>query len=66
MSLICFRNGSLAREAVRDRYGLDWAGFEDALRVDSAWQRWVHDAALVRARDRAPGGNAPRRTDWAG
>ena len=32
MSLICFRNGSLAREAVRDRYGLDWAGFEDALR----------------------------------
>lgn len=32
MSLICFRNGSLARETVRDRYGLDWAGFEDALR----------------------------------
>ncbi len=33
MSLICFRNGSLAREAVRDRYGLDWQGFEDALRA---------------------------------
>ncbi len=32
MSLICFRNGSLAREAIRDRYGLDWTGFEDALR----------------------------------
>ncbi len=32
MSLICFRNGSLAREAVRDRHGLDWQGFEDALR----------------------------------
>ena len=32
MSLICFRNGSLAREAIRDRYGLDWADFEDALR----------------------------------
>ncbi len=33
MSLICFRNGSLAREAVRDRYGLDWAGFDAALRA---------------------------------
>ena len=33
MSLICFRNGSLAREAVRDRHGLDWQGFEDALRT---------------------------------
>ncbi len=32
MSLICFRNGSLARQAVRDRHGLDWQGFEDALR----------------------------------
>ena len=33
MSLICFHNGSLAREAVRDRHGLDWQGFEDALRA---------------------------------
>lgn len=33
MSLICFRNGSLAREAVRDGYGLDWAGFNAALRA---------------------------------
>ncbi len=32
MSLICFRNGSLAREAVRDRHGLDWDGFDAALR----------------------------------
>jgi xylulokinase len=32
MSLICFRNGSLAREALRDQLGLDWAAFErDAL-----------------------------------
>ena len=31
MSLICFRNGSLAREAVRDRFGLDWSGFSNAL-----------------------------------
>ncbi len=32
MSLICFRNGSLAREALRDQFGLDWSAFEhDAL-----------------------------------
>jgi xylulokinase len=31
MSLICFKNGSLARERVRDRYGLDWDGFNRAL-----------------------------------
>lgn len=28
MSLICFRNGSLAREALRDRLNLDWAAFD--------------------------------------
>lgn len=28
MSLICFRNGSLAREALRDALGLDWAAFD--------------------------------------
>lgn len=28
MSLICFRNGSLAREALRDVHGLDWSAFE--------------------------------------
>ena len=33
MSLICFRNGSLAREAVRDRFGFDWSGFDAALRA---------------------------------
>jgi xylulokinase len=33
MSLVCFRNGSLARERVRDQYGLDWAGFSAALRT---------------------------------
>ncbi|MBT6146647.1 MAG: carbohydrate kinase, partial [Gemmatimonadetes bacterium] len=31
MALICFLNGSLAREAVRDRYDLDWRGFASAL-----------------------------------
>lgn len=28
MSLICFRNGSLAREAMRDAHRLDWSAFE--------------------------------------
>jgi xylulokinase len=32
MGLTCFLNGSLARERVRDAYGLDWAGVADALR----------------------------------
>lgn len=32
MPLICFANGSLAREEVRDGYGLDWDGFSAALR----------------------------------
>ncbi|MBN1441626.1 MAG: carbohydrate kinase, partial [Planctomycetes bacterium] len=32
MSLICFKNGSLAREAIRNRYGLDWEQFSAALR----------------------------------
>lgn len=30
MSLICFRNGSLAREALRDSLGLDWSAFDEA------------------------------------
>ena len=30
MSLICFRNGSLAREALRDQLGLDWSDFDAA------------------------------------
>jgi len=33
MSLICFKNGSLAREAIRDAHGLDWRGFSAALRA---------------------------------
>jgi xylulokinase len=31
MALICFKNGSLARERVRDMYRLDWKGFDRAL-----------------------------------
>jgi xylulokinase len=33
MALICFKNGSLARERIKDRFGLDWAGFAAALRA---------------------------------
>lgn len=31
MGLTCFANGSLARERVRDAYGLDWSGFSRLL-----------------------------------
>jgi xylulokinase len=31
MTLICFKNGSLAREKIRDLYGLDWTGFNQAI-----------------------------------
>ncbi len=31
MSLICFKNGSLAREKIRDSFGLDWNGFNRAV-----------------------------------
>ena len=33
MSLICFLNGSLTREEIRDAYGLSWDGFSKALRT---------------------------------
>jgi xylulokinase len=33
MGLTCFRNGSLARERVKDELGLDWEGFSAALRT---------------------------------
>jgi len=36
MSLICFKNGALARDAVRERCGLDWQGFEAHLRETPA------------------------------
>jgi len=32
MGITVFANGSLARETVRDMYGLDWRGFSEALR----------------------------------
>ena len=39
MSLICFKNGSLARERIRDAYGLDWPGFSQALQNTPAGNR---------------------------
>ncbi len=36
MSLVCFRNGSLARERVRDDHGMDWAAFSQSLRETPA------------------------------
>jgi xylulokinase len=36
MSLICFKNGSLARERIRDEHRLDWHGFSRALRETPA------------------------------
>lgn len=36
MSLVCFRNGSLAREAIRDQYGYTWSDFSRALRATPA------------------------------
>jgi len=32
MSLICFKNGSLARENIKDSHGFDWPRFSQALR----------------------------------
>jgi len=31
MSLICWKNGSITRELLKDRYGVDWDGFSDYL-----------------------------------
>jgi xylulokinase len=36
MALVCFANGSLAREYVRDTYRLDWEAFSSRLRQTSA------------------------------
>ena len=33
MSLICFKNGSLAREAIAEQFGLNWEGFSQALKA---------------------------------
>jgi xylulokinase len=35
MLLVCFRNGSLAREHIRDRYAMSWSSFSRALATTS-------------------------------
>ena len=52
MNLVCFRNGSLAREWVRIEHGLDWDGVSAAARA-VARQRRCADAAVARDRDHA-------------
>ena len=39
MTLICFKNGSLAREKIRDQFGLDWDGFNQAFATTSPGNR---------------------------
>ena len=61
MCLICFKNGSLAREQVKEAHGLSWPQFDGAsICRHPAGQRRQPDAALFRAGDYA-GGAAPRR-----
>src|SRR5262249_44205872 len=44
MSLICFKNGSLARERIRKEHSMDWDGFSNALR---STQPGSHGAILL-------------------
>jgi xylulokinase len=39
MGLTCFKNGSLARERIRDQFGLSWQSFSDILRRTAAGNR---------------------------
>ena len=45
MGLTCFKNGSLARERIRDRFGLSWSTFSETPPPDAAGQWWPHPAA---------------------
>ena len=36
MSLICFRNGSLTREKIKDKFNLDWNAFSEAISETAA------------------------------
>ena len=44
MSLQCFVNGSLAREAVKDRFGYDWGQFTEALENTVPGNGGCHDS----------------------
>ena len=47
MTLICFKNGSLAREKIRNEYRLDWNGFNRAIRCDAPGKSGRDPAAVV-------------------
>ena len=55
MGLTVFKNGSLARERVRDSFGLSWPEFSRAARVDARRQQRPHLPAVVRAGNHAAG-----------
>jgi len=41
MNLVCFRNGSLARESMRMEYGLDWTAASELLRQSPGNDGWL-------------------------
>jgi xylulokinase len=41
MNLVCFRNGSLARESMRMEYGLDWTAVSELLRQSPGNDGWL-------------------------
>ena len=56
MTLICFKNGSLAREKIRELYKItDWKTFGELVGANTARQQRRHFAAVVR------GGNCSAR-----
>ena len=50
MSLICFRNGSLTREKLKDHFELDWEGFSKALSATTSTIQlpWIEDELTPR------------------
>ena len=63
MTLICFKNGSLAREKIRDTYGIkDWKTFGEVLTSTPRRRQRRHSVAVVRSRDCSacePAGHPP-------
>jgi hypothetical protein len=53
MALACFANGSLAREEIAHRFGLDWDAFADAILTRTQPGNRQSALALFRARDHA-------------
>ena len=67
MALACFANGSLAREAVAQRFGLSWDAFAEAiLKSHAPWQQRQPAPALLRPRDHATLAGTRRTLVWLG